>query len=64
MHEVAFWRPDPQDPASIRARSGSSTDRAAGCVVVVRPDRYAAHVLPLDARDELAGFLDGVLLLA
>lgn len=27
-----------------------------GCVVVVRPDQYVAHVLPLTARDELAAF--------
>jgi phenol 2-monooxygenase len=33
-------------------------------VVVVRPDQYVAHVLPLDAHDALAGFLDGVLLRA
>ncbi|MDN5759396.1 MAG: hypothetical protein L0H59_12855 [Tomitella sp.] len=30
-------------------------DRA-GCVVVVRPDQYVAHVLPLTARDELTEF--------
>ncbi len=27
-----------------------------GCVVVVRPDQYVAHVLPLSATDELADF--------
>ena len=27
-----------------------------GCVVVVRPDQYVAHVLPLTATDELAAF--------
>ncbi len=27
-----------------------------GCVVVVRPDQYVAHVLPLSATDELAAF--------
>jgi phenol 2-monooxygenase len=31
-------------------------------VVVVRPDQYVAAVLPLDAPDELAAFLDGVFL--
>ncbi|VCU71479.1 Pentachlorophenol 4-monooxygenase [Pigmentiphaga humi] len=34
-------------------------DRERGCVVVVRPDQYVAHVLPLDAHAELAGFFDG-----
>jgi phenol 2-monooxygenase len=31
-------------------------DRAAGCMVLVRPDQYVAEVLPLDAYDELAAF--------
>ncbi|SFO42596.1 phenol 2-monooxygenase [Pseudonocardia ammonioxydans] len=36
-------------------------DRDRGCLVVVRPDQYVAHVLPLGAHDELVEFLDGVL---
>ncbi len=36
-------------------------DRRQGCVVVVRPDQYVAHVLPLAAHDELARFFAGVL---
>jgi phenol 2-monooxygenase len=28
-------------------------------MVVVRPDQYVAHVLPLDAHVELAAFFDG-----
>lgn len=36
-------------------------DRAAGCMVVVRPDQYVGHVLPLSARDELATYFGGVL---
>ncbi|MBZ9567595.1 FAD-binding monooxygenase [Modicisalibacter tunisiensis] len=31
-------------------------DRERGCLVVVRPDQHVAHVLPLDAHDELAAF--------
>ena len=31
-------------------------DRAKGCVIVVRPDQHVAHILPLDAHDELADF--------
>ena len=30
-------------------------DRERGCMVVVRPDQYIAHVLPLDGVAELAG---------
>ncbi len=33
--------------------------RESGCLVVVRPDQYIAHVLPLEARAELAAFFDG-----
>ena len=33
-------------------------DRRAGCVIVVRPDQYIAHVLPLEAPAELARFFD------
>ena len=37
-------------------------DRAAGRMVVVRPDQYIAHVLPLDAYAELAAFFDGFMI--
>lgn len=36
-------------------------DRDSGCMVVVRPDQYVAHVLPLHAWDALAIFFDGIL---
>jgi phenol 2-monooxygenase (NADPH) len=39
-------------------------DRDAGCMVVVRPDQYVAHVLPLDAHAELAAYFDGFMLRA
>jgi phenol 2-monooxygenase len=34
-------------------------DRERGCMVVVRPDQYVAHVLPLDGYVQLASFFDG-----
>lgn len=34
-------------------------DRAQGALVVVRPDQYVAHVLPLDAHEALAAFFAG-----
>jgi phenol 2-monooxygenase len=37
-------------------------DREAGCMVVVRPDQYVAHVLPLDGFDELSAFFAGFML--
>jgi phenol 2-monooxygenase len=39
-------------------------DRDKGCMIVVRPDQYIAHVLPLDARQELSDFFAGFLRLA
>jgi phenol 2-monooxygenase len=32
-----------------------------GAIIVVRPDQYVAHVLPLTATAELAAFFDGVM---
>jgi phenol 2-monooxygenase len=37
-------------------------DREAGCMVVVRPDQYVAHVLPLGGYEQLASFFDGFML--
>jgi 3-hydroxybenzoate 4-monooxygenase len=37
-------------------------DRARGALVVVRPDQYIAHVLPLDAHQALAGFFAAFML--
>ena len=39
-------------------------DRERGCMVVVRPDQYVAHVLPLDAHAELSAFFDGFMVTA
>ncbi|KAI5914671.1 FAD-dependent monooxygenase [Thauera sp. 2A1] len=36
-------------------------DRDRGCMVVVRPDQYVAHVLPLDGFAELSSFFAGIL---
>jgi phenol 2-monooxygenase len=58
-YEKAFG-PDPA--ADIFELRG--VDRAAGCMVVVRPDQYVAHVLPLDAHETLAGFFAASLLSA
>ncbi|HVW67923.1 MAG TPA: FAD-binding monooxygenase [Steroidobacteraceae bacterium] len=37
-------------------------DRDRGCAVIVRPDQYVAHVLPLEAHTQIAAFFDGFLL--
>jgi phenol 2-monooxygenase (NADPH) len=37
-------------------------DREAGCMVIVRPDQYIAHVLPLAAYEQLSSFFDGFML--
>ncbi len=37
-------------------------DREQGCMIIVRPDQYIAHILPLDAYDELSEFFSGIFL--
>ena len=37
-------------------------NRETGCMVVVRPDQYVSHVLPLDAHEELTDFFAGFLI--
>jgi len=49
---------DPKTEDFFEARG---IDRG-GCLVVVRPDQYVAHVLPLSARDELTEFFAGNML--
>ena len=36
-------------------------DRAAGCMVIVRPDQYVGHILPLQAREALAAYFGAIL---
>ena len=50
------------DPRSGDVFDSRGIDRTTGCVVVVRPDQYVAHVLPLHAHEELTDFLAGILL--
>ena len=50
---------DPRHGQDIFALRG--IDRAAGCMVVVRPDQHVGHVLPLDGRDSLTRYFGGIL---
>lgn len=38
-----------------------SIDRRYGCVVIVRPDQYVAHVLPIDHASEVSVFFDKIM---
>jgi phenol 2-monooxygenase (NADPH) len=58
-HEKAFCV-DHKVEGDIFEMRGIDRDR--GCMVVVRPDQYVAHVLPLDAYSELSEFFAGFLL--
>ena len=58
-HEKAFCV-DHKGEGDIFDMRGIDRDR--GCMIVVRPDQYIAHVLPLDGFDELARFFEGVFL--
>ena len=37
-------------------------NREQGCIIIVRPDQYVAHILPLNDHAELAAFFDGIML--
>jgi 2-polyprenyl-6-methoxyphenol hydroxylase-like FAD-dependent oxidoreductase len=54
--------PDLKGGRDIFAMRG--IDRDAGCMVVVRPDQYLAHVLPLDGHAALAAYFDAFMLRA
>ena len=56
-HEKMFC-PDPKG-GDIFERRG--VIRETGCMVVVRPDQYVAHVLPLTGYEALADFFAGIL---
>jgi phenol 2-monooxygenase len=57
-----MYCPDFRSGHDIFAMRG--IDRDKGCMVVVRPDQYVAHVLPVDAHAELAAYFDGFMLRA
>jgi phenol 2-monooxygenase (NADPH) len=52
----------PDFKAGIDIFDQRGIDRDQGCVVVVRPDQYIAHVLPLDATAELSAFFGAFML--
>jgi phenol 2-monooxygenase len=54
-----IFTPDPKAGDIFDLRG---LDREAGCVVLVRPDQYVAHVLALHAHDALSEFLAGILI--
>ena len=49
---------DHKGMGDIYAMRGINRDQ--GCMIVVRPDQYVAHVLPLDARNELSDYFAGI----
>lgn len=55
-----IFSPDLKSGNDIFAMRG--IDRTAGCIVIVRPDQYIAHVLPLGGYAQLAAFFDGFMI--
>jgi phenol 2-monooxygenase (NADPH) len=51
--------PDPKADDIFKLRS---VNRETGCMVVLRPDQYVSHVLPLHGHDTLANFFAGILI--
>jgi phenol 2-monooxygenase len=52
--------PDPRTDYDIFDMRG--IDRERGAIIVVRPDQYVAHILPLDGFAELSAFFDGFMM--
>jgi phenol 2-monooxygenase (NADPH) len=51
--------PDPNAEDVFELRG---VNRETGCMVVVRPDQYVSHVLPLDAHEALTNFFARILI--
>ena len=51
--------PDPNSADIFELRG---VNRVTGCMVVVRPDQYVAHLLPLHGHEALADFFAGILI--
>jgi phenol 2-monooxygenase (NADPH) len=51
--------PDPNGDDIFELRG---VNRETGCMVVVRPDQYVAHLLPLDGHEALANFFANILI--
>jgi len=49
------------DPAAGDIFDLRRVNREEGCIVVVRPDQYVSHVLPLHGHEALAAFFAGIL---
>jgi phenol 2-monooxygenase len=50
------------DPTADDVFELRGVNRETGCMVIVRPDQYVAHVLPLHGHDALADFFAGILI--
>jgi phenol 2-monooxygenase (NADPH) len=50
------------DPGADDVFDLRGINRETGCMIVVRPDQYVSHVLPLHAHEALAEFFAGVLI--
>ena len=59
-YEKVFCADPPTGTRHLRRARGSTGN--VGCVVIVRPDQFAAHVLPLDARAAITAFFEPILL--
>ena len=64
-HVGRYWLCDYEkvfcvDPRSEDLFEARGIDRQQGCLVIVRPDQYVGHVLPLAARDALSAYFAGI----
>lgn len=67
-HKGAFGLADYEKVFAVDPRPGQDIfqmrgiDRERGCLVIVRPDQFVAHVLPLDAFGDISAFFAAILL--
>lgn len=59
IDQEKMFCPDPKRGDIFDLRG---VNRETGCMVVVRPDQYVAHVLPLHGHDALADFFAGIMI--
>jgi phenol 2-monooxygenase len=63
-YEKAFYAIEDAGQAEQDIFTLRNINREQGCLVIVRPDQYIAHILPLEETAALAAFFDGFMLVS
>jgi hypothetical protein len=60
-HPAVAERPEGLPEETATSSTCAASTARPGCMVVVRPDQYVAHILPIHGHDALADFFPGIL---